>query len=134
MRFSEPETMPIRIVIVDDNTDFRNILEIFLSSAADIRVVGTASDGIEAVSLIHDLRPDIVLLDMVLPRLDGLGVLKEIRQSLPENRPLFIMMSALADEANRQSAAELGASCYMIKPFDFNELRRRIYDTYAAGP
>ncbi len=114
---------PARVLIVDDNTDFSCILDAFLSQSDDIEVVGTAANGLEALRLVRALQPDIVLLDMILPQLDGLGVLGAIKDMNIDNKPLVIAMSALDNDMRTQSASDLGASAFFVKPFDLNALR-----------
>lgn len=116
----------IRMVMVDDNPGIREIVSSYIESQNDMKVVGAAGDGIEALKVIQETNPDIVILDMIIPRLDGLGVLEQINESSNMNRPLFICLSAVGQEELIRKAVSLGAKYYMIKPFDMEMLMKRI--------
>lgn len=116
----------IRILISDDNKDFCEILREFIETQDDMEVVGVAHDGIEACSQIIDLKPEIVILDVIMPNLDGIGVLERIGNTEMEEKPLFIMLSAVGHDRVTQRAMELGAEYYIVKPFDMNVLTKRI--------
>jgi two-component system response regulator (stage 0 sporulation protein A) len=88
----------IQIVIADDNKEFSDILYDYLSNQGDIEVVGTAKDGNEACDLITDKMPDIAILDIIMPHLDGLGVLEKVRMMPLKKRPLFIILSAVGQD------------------------------------
>jgi two-component system response regulator (stage 0 sporulation protein A) len=83
----------IEVLIADDNREFGDILCEYLSNQNDIEVVGLARDGLEAVDLILQNAPDIAILDIIMPHLDGLGVLEKIASSNLDKKPLFIVLS-----------------------------------------
>lgn len=114
----------IRIGIAEDNQDFCVILKEFLERFEDLTVVATATDGLEAVKMIEDVPIDLLLLDMIMPKLDGIGVLEKIRQWT--SRPRIIIFSAFGHEEMTRKAVELGADYFIIKPFDLQVLARRI--------
>jgi len=120
--------MPVktRVVIVDDNPYIREILSSFINMEGDMEVVGTAGDGYKGLELIKSIRPDVVLLDMVMPQMDGLGVLERLSQSSLENLPSIICLSAVGQEELIRKAIELGAKYYIVKPFDFELILNRI--------
>lgn len=115
-----------KVVIADDNREFSRIVEKFISTEEIFEVVGVAKDGIEALDLVEKENPDILVLDIVMPHLDGLGVLERLHNSENENFPKVVILSAVGQDRITQRAIELGASYYMIKPFDFNVFIERL--------
>ncbi|PYG86831.1 two-component system response regulator (stage 0 sporulation protein A) [Ruminiclostridium sufflavum DSM 19573] len=128
----------IQVLIADDNREFGDILSEYLSNQNDIDVVGLARDGLEAVDLILQNTPDIAILDIIMPHLDGLGVLEKIAESTMEKKPLFIVLSAVGQDKITQRALALGAEYYIVKPFDMDVLVNRIRqlknNTYLTAP
>lgn len=116
----------IQIVIADDNKEFGDILFEYLSSQKDIEVVGVARDGLEACELIAAKSPDIAIVDIIMPHLDGLGVLEKINAISMKKRPLFIILSAVGQDKITQRALALGAEYYIVKPFDMDVLVSRV--------
>jgi len=116
----------IQVVIADDNREFGDILYEYLNNQSDIEVVGVARDGIEAFDLITSKMPDIAILDIIMPHLDGLGVLEKIGSTPISKRPLFIILSAVGQDKITQRALALGAEYYVVKPFDMDVLVSRI--------
>jgi len=111
------------ILIVDDNADMRYYLSRILSNKYNLRV---AADGQQALEMIVQQLPDLVISDIMMPRLDGLGLLKAIRQD-PEIKALpIIFLSARAGEEAKISGLEAGADDYLVKPFSARELLARI--------
>lgn len=116
----------IQVVIADDNREFGDILYEYLNNQCDIEVVGVARDGIEAFDLITSKMPDIAILDIIMPHLDGLGVLEKVGSTPISKRPLFIILSAVGQDKITQRALALGAEYYVVKPFDMDGLVSRI--------
>lgn len=117
----------ITVAIVDDNSRMVALLEEILKEDKDIDVVGTAENGIDACSMIKAKEPDIVLLDLILPKLDGLGVMEKLKSDSEISKlPSFIVVSAIGQERVTESAFDMGASYYIIKPFDNNTILARI--------
>jgi len=116
----------ISILIADDNIEFGDLLNEHISKESDINVVGVARDGIKAVEMIKQLSPDIVILDIIMPNLDGIGVLERMQKLQLEKKPLFIILSAIGQDIFVQRAIILGAEYYIVKPFDIDILISRI--------
>ena len=116
----------ISILIADDNQDFTHTLSTYINSQEDMDVVGIARDGNEALELISTVKPDLVLLDVIMPHLDGLGVLEKMASMPNVNKPTFIMLSAVGQDKITQRAITLGAEYYVVKPFDIELLMKRI--------
>ena len=116
----------ISVLIADDNTEFAMTLNNYLSKEEDMEVLGMAKDGNEAFESIKKLEPDIVLLDVIMPHLDGLGVLEKIAQEDIKKVPLCIMLSAVGQDKITQKAIALGAQYYVVKPFEIELLIKRI--------
>lgn len=117
----------INVAIVDDNERILSLLEDILKGDSDIEVVGKADNGIDALTLIKDKKPDVVLLDLIMPKLDGLGVMERIKKDTEYKKaPAFIVITAIGQEGVTENAFELGASYYIMKPFDNNIVLSRI--------
>ena len=116
----------ITVLISDDNYEFAKTLSDYLDKDEDIQVIGMAKDGEEAVSIVKALKPDVALLDVIMPHLDGLGVLEQINAMNLSNPPICIMLSAVGQDKITQKAINLGAQYYVVKPFDINVLVKRI--------
>lgn len=116
----------IRVLIADDNREFGDILNEYLENQDDIEVIGVARDGLEAYDMIVTKKPDIAILDIIMPHLDGLGVLERVNSTRMDKRPLFIMLSAVGQDKITQRALALGAEYYVVKPFDMDVLISRI--------
>ena len=116
----------ISILIADDNAEFARTLTNYIEKEEDMEVVAVAKDGNEAVKMIENVQPDIALLDVIMPHLDGLGVLEKIIDLNIAKKPTCIMLSAVGQDKITQRAIELGANYYVVKPFDINLLIKRI--------
>ena len=115
---------PIRVLLADDNREFIEVLKEYFQSQDDMKVVGVAYHGNEALDLIYSEAPDIVVLDIIMPHLDGLGVLEKLQNEV--QKPRVIILSAFGQETMTQRAVNLGADYYILKPFDLNTLGKRI--------
>lgn len=116
----------ISILIADDNSEFARTLTNYIEKEEDMEVVGIAKDGNEAVKMIENKQPDIALLDVIMPHLDGLGVLEKVIEKDILKKPTCIMLSAVGQDKITQRALELGANYYVVKPFDISLLIKRI--------
>jgi DNA-binding NarL/FixJ family response regulator len=115
---------PIRVLVVDDHALFRRGLEIVLVQEPDIDVVGEASDGEEAVAAAADLLPDIVLMDVRMPRGSGIDACTAIKDLVPSARIIMLTMSD--DEADLYEAIKAGASGYLLKEIPIDEVAAAI--------
>lgn len=117
----------LNVAIADDNERMLGLLGDIIRSDEDLEVVGTAKDGEEACKMIKDKEPDVVLLDIVMPKLDGLGVLDKIKHDTSIKKyPSFIMISAIGNEKITENAFIYGADYYIMKPFDNDMVISRI--------
>ncbi|MFD0872088.1 sigma-54 dependent response regulator [Chlamydia abortus] len=118
----------IEVLLADDNREFTNLLSEFIDNQEDMEVTGVAYNGNEVLRLIEqqDKVPDILILDIIMPHLDGLGVLEKLREMNLSPQPKIIMLTAFGQETITQKAVQLGASYYILKPFDMEVLTSRI--------
>ena len=122
------------IAIGDDNERMTEILSEIMKQDEDLQVVGIAHNGEEACQLIRDKGPDIMLLDIIMPKLDGLSVMERISQDTKiKKKPEFVVVSAIGQERITEDAFLLGASYYIMKPFDHEMLLNRIQSLKHAG-
>ncbi len=117
----------IRIFLADDNKEFCDTLINYLEKHSDLEVVGTSYDGFDAYQRIIELKPDIAIIDGVMPKLDGLGVLEKLDINHRQDyTPICIIISAITQDKIIQKAMELGAEYYISKPFDLDSLVSRV--------
>ena len=114
------------ILIADDNQEFSQTLANYIHEQEDMEVIGIAKDGEEAVDMITNITPDVALLDVIMPHLDGIGVLEKINVIKNNKKPICIMLSAVGQDKITQKAVNLGAEYYVVKPFDIELLIKRI--------
>lgn len=124
----------IKILIADDNYDFGMTLKNYLSNDKDMEIIKIARDGEEAYSDILRLKPDVALLDVIMPQLDGIGVLEKLNEAKIEKEPVKIMISAVGQDKITQKAIALGADYYIVKPFDISLLTQRIKEIKTDAP
>lgn len=109
----------LKVLIAEDNPRIAAQIENILQEDPEICIVGRAEDGVEAIGMIDETEPDVLLLDLIMPKLDGLGVLERLsRRTETENRPEVIVVSGIAQERITETAFNLGAAYYILKPFD----------------
>jgi DNA-binding NarL/FixJ family response regulator len=104
---------PLNILVVDDDADFRWLLLTLLEADPGVRVAGEAADGEAAVDLVRQKAPSIVLMDLMMPRRDGLEATRQIKRAAPETK--VVVLSALPDEPYRRMALESGADVFLSK-------------------
>jgi len=121
----------IRILLADDHRIVREGLASMLSTQSDVHVVGEAGTGQEAVALIKRLQPDIVLLDLEMPDLDGVGVLEQIRPAFPNVR--VIILTAYGSDERILDAVRAGARGYLLKGAGLNEVLHAVRVVAAGG-
>lgn len=118
----------IEVLLADDNREFTNLLSEYISEQSDMNVSGVAYNGEEVIRHLEQSRnvPDILILDIIMPHLDGLGVLERLKEMNLSPMPKIIMLTAFGQENITQKAVQLGASYYILKPFDMDILANRI--------
>jgi two-component system, NarL family, response regulator LiaR len=122
--------MSIRILIADDHHVVRQGLYMFLGSDPELEIIGEAQDGAEAVKLALELHPDVILMDILMPVMDGIKATAAIRQALPDTE--VIALTSVLGDNSVVDAVRAGAIGYLLKDTDANELRRAI-KAAAAG-
>lgn len=124
-------TEPITVLIADDHPIYRDGLASLLEPLPDIEVVGRAADGIEAVEQARESRPDVVIMDLQMPRLNGIEATRQVLAELPETGVLVITMGE--DESTVFSAITAGARGYLLKGADADELVQAIRTVHGGG-
>jgi NarL family two-component system response regulator LiaR len=123
-------TLPIRVMLVDDHTMVRRGLATFLQVFDDLELVGEAADGEEAIQLCARIRPDVILMDMIMPDIDGVSATRAIRQHFPTVQ--VIALTSFKEEGLVQSALQAGAIGYLLKDVSAEELARAIREAHAG--
>jgi NarL family two-component system response regulator LiaR len=122
----------IRILIADDHTVVREGLRTLIRTEPGMEVVGEAADGVEAVQKAHTLQPDVILLDMVMPRKDGVKVISEIKRENPAAR--ILVLTSFSDDDKVFPAIKAGALGYLLKNASPQRLLGAIRDVYQGEP
>ena len=121
---------PITVLLVDDHAVVREGLRTFLELQDGIEVVGEAADGVQAVELAATIEPDVILMDLVMPRLDGVGAMRAVRERSPHSR--VIVLTSFLDDERLMPAIEAGADGYLLKDVEPAELARAIRGAQAG--
>jgi DNA-binding NarL/FixJ family response regulator len=121
---------PIRVLVVDDQTVVREGLEMLLGLSPGIEVVGAAGDGEEALRLVAERRPEVVLMDLRMPRLDGVEATRRISQAHPDTR--IVVLTTYADDDSIFGALEAGALGYLTKDAGAEEIQRAIRTVFSG--
>ena len=121
----------IRVVVADDHAVVRQGLRTFLDLQEDIEVVGEAADGAEALEAVERLSPDVVLIDLVMPGVDGIEAIRELRERAPSVRA--IVLSSFIDDEKLFPAVRAGAAGYLLKDVQPQELVEAIRTVHAGG-
>ena len=117
----------INVAIADDNEKIRQNLQELVSKEGDMTIVGSASNGLDALNMIRVSHPDVVLLDIIMPKMDGLGVLEKVNKDKTLlKKPAFIILTAMGQEEVMEEALGLGAKYVLLKPYDRNALLKKI--------
>lgn len=116
----------IRVMIADDNREYVEVLCGYLKQQQNIEVVGCAYDGLEAINMLRMTNPDILIMDMVMPNLDGIGVLERMQNVRLAKMPKVLVISAVLNDSIAAKTIALGAEYFMLKPIDFDVLSSRI--------
>jgi DNA-binding NarL/FixJ family response regulator len=122
---------PCRVGVCDDQAGFRQLVAVVLGLESGIEIVGEAADGREAVALAKKLQPDVLLLDIAMPEMDGLEALPRVLEVSPSTR--VVMLTGLTAASIRERALAAGASAFIEKGIDISELGDRIVSICRAG-
>jgi two-component system response regulator (stage 0 sporulation protein A) len=124
----------LNIAIADDNERIVEMLNAVIRNESDMELVGTAGNGEEAVEMIRSKAPDVVLLDLIMPKLDGLGVMEKVKEDKTLAKvPVFIVITAVGQENVTEDAFALGAHYYVMKPFNNDFLLERLRSIQNKG-
>lgn len=121
---------PIRVLIVDDHAVVREGLRAFLALQDGLEVAGEACDGEEAIERATELRPDVILMDLVMPKLDGVGAMRELRIQAPASR--VIVLTSFLDDDRLLPAIQAGAAGYLLKNAEPAEIARAVHAAHAG--
>ena len=117
----------LSVAIADDNQKILDLLGDIISTDKDLELVGKAKNGEEMCQIIKESQPDVVLLDLIMPKMDGLTVMEQVNQAQPgSKRPYFIVITAVGQERITEDAFNKGANYYVMKPFNNDMLLDRI--------
>jgi len=120
-----------KILVVDDDRSFLNLVEKILSVEMDIEVIGEARDGEEAISKAKELKPDIVLMDVRMPNMNGLTATRKLKQIMPEVRTIILTIYDI--DEYREAAINNGASGFVLKKIMRSELVKTIREVVSSG-
>ena len=119
----------IRIFLTDDNDEIRAALHKYLEAQEDMIISGEAANGVEALQRLPECPSDVIILDLIMPQMDGFGVLEQVQRIPPEQRPRVIALTALGREDFIARALRLGVNYYMVKPVEMSQLMDRVRDS-----
>lgn len=123
----------LNIAIADDNERVVQLLDSIVSSDEELQVVGKAGNGEELYEIIREKEPDVVLMDIIMPKVDGLTVMDSVNKyKSMKKHPAFIVISAVGQEKITEDAFNLGADYYILKPFDNDMVISRIKHTRSS--
>ena len=128
------ELEKIRVVIADDNREFAELLREYINDQEDMNVVAVAHHGQDALQFIEQFEPDVLILDIIMPVLDGIGVLERMGSLTLDHHPKTIMLTAFGQDMITRKALDLGALYYVLKPFDLDVLIGRVRDVARSNP
>lgn len=123
----------MRIMLVDDNGDLRRGMRDYLARQEGMKVVAECPSGAEALEALGKVRVDVMVLDLIMPQMDGFALMEEVRRQQLANPPQIIVVSALGRDDFIMRAVQLGARFYMVKPFDMASLAARIRESCGQG-
>ena len=119
----------IRIFLTDDNDEIRAALHKYLEAQEDMIISGEAANGVEALQRLPECPSDVIILDLIMPQMDGFGVLEQVQRIPPEQRPRVIALTALGREDFIARALRLGVNYYMVKPVEMSQRMDRVRDS-----
>ncbi|MBB5173057.1 sporulation transcription factor Spo0A [Texcoconibacillus texcoconensis] len=123
----------INVCIADDNRELVTLLDDYLSAQEDMEVTGKVFNGQDCLDIVEKEEPDVLILDIIMPHLDGLAVLEKLNERQLTKRPNIIMLTAFGQEDVTKKAVDLGASYYILKPFDMETLINKVRDVGGQG-
>jgi DNA-binding NarL/FixJ family response regulator len=123
----------ITVLLVDDQAPIREGLRALLKAETDIEIIGEAENGHQAVAFASKFIPDVVIMDIAMPLLDGLGAIERIRESVPASTKVLVL-SSHSDDAYVQHAEAIGAAGYLVKHSDMHALAAAIRDVHSGKP
>lgn len=123
---------PWRLVLCDDQADFVRLMQLLLSVEPDLDVVGTAGDGLEAIDVVSEHRPDLLLLDVSMPNMDGIAALPHVREKSPDTR--VVMLSGFSSPQIKQRALDAGATHFIEKGTPMTELPGLVREILNEAP
>ncbi len=132
-KIAKGANMSFSVVIADDNAAFLSAAEKCLKRSKKMNVAGTASNGKELLELVKEKHPDLIILDLVMPIMDGLDVMKALKNYDENYNPGIVMLSAVGNENITKAAAQLGAQYYFLKPIELESFAQKIEELYDAG-
>lgn len=115
-----------KVAVADDNDRMRKVLEEIVEQMEEMELAGSAANGEELLTILKTVNPELVILDMIMPKLDGLAVMERIQAEKREKKPVFVVVSAVSCEKMVDQAFALGAEYYILKPFDQEMLMERL--------
>ncbi|MFW5980513.1 MAG: sporulation transcription factor Spo0A [Halanaerobiaceae bacterium] len=120
------ENSETRIMIMDDDENFCDLIKEYLNNQKNMKVTGVAHNGKEGLEILQEKKPDLLILDIIMPKLDGLGVMETIKKKNLNSEMKIIILTAFGKEELTQKMVDLGAHYYIVKPFDLDKLAKRI--------
>ena len=123
----------IKVILVDDNTELRRAMRVAIERQEGMLVASECASGLEALEALGKTQVDVVVLDVIMPQMDGYSFLEEMNRQALEHPPQVIVVSALGREDFIMRAVEMGARYYMIKPIEMSDLISRIRDVCVRG-
>ena len=120
------EASRIRVLIADDNREFCGILKDYFNNESDFEIIEVCNNGMEVIEVVEKNEVDVLILDLIMPYMDGIGVLEKLNQTNLTKRPKIIILTAFGQENITQKAVQLGADYYILKPFNLQVLGDRV--------
>lgn len=117
---------PIKVLIADDNREFCGILKDYFTNDPDFELVDVCTNGMEVLNVLQKEEVQVLILDLIMPYMDGIGVLEKVNSLHLENKPKIIILTAFGQENITQKAVQLGVDYYILKPFNLEVLGQRV--------
>jgi two-component system response regulator (stage 0 sporulation protein A) len=124
----------VDIIIVDDNREFCQLLRDYLMENENFNIIGVAHNGSDGLELLKEKKPDVLILDLIMPHLDGIGVMEEMHKENLTRKIKTVVLTAFGQEDVTKRVVELGANYYIMKPFDLDKLVERINQMVGSSP